>query len=314
MRFLAAFLVPFVLSAQSLEEGQEALRQGHVGDAKKIFESVVKADENNAEAHYQLGLVLLRRDFRDEDEAVDQMEHAVELAPNNPDFQYGYAASLGMKAQNAGVIKQALLAPKIKRAFLRTIELNPRHLQAHLGLAQYYLRAPTIMGGDTEKGWQEVEEAIKLDPYTGRMTKVRLLQNDKKIAEAEQELKVLVSEMPKDWRVWKSVGYFYFQQQQNAEALNAMNRFVALRPDTADSYKSLAEVQIQAGDYEQALVNLHKALDIDKQFVLAVYLLGKTYQAKGMKIEARESYQRVLDLNPGDNLRKLAEKNLKDLS
>ncbi len=170
------------------------------------------------------------------------------------------------------------------------------------------------MGGDTDKGWQEIEEAIKLDEFQGRMAKARLLQNDKRYPEAEREFKLLSTAMPGDWRVWKSVGYFYYQQKQDKEALAAMNKYVALRPDTADSYKSLAEVQLQAGDYETALGNLRKALAIDKQFVLAVYLLGRTYEAKGMRQEARDSYQRVLQLNPGDNLRKLAEKNLKELS
>lgn len=315
MKFLVALLfVPFVLCAQSLEEGNQELRQGHIAEAKRIFESVLNTDKKNAEAHYQLGLLFLRREFRNEDEAVDHMENAIELVPSNADYQYGYGAALGMKAQNAGFIKQAFLAPKIKNAFLKTIELNPGHVQARLGLAQYYLKAPSIMGGDTEKGWQEIETAIKLDEFQGRTAKARLLQSEKRIPEAETELKTLTSRMPGEWRVWKTIGYFYYQQKRDSEAVVAMNRFVALRPDTADSYKSLAEVQIQKGDLDKALENLRKALAIDNDFILAVYLQGKTYEAKGLKKEARESYQRVLGLNPSDNIRKLVEKNLKDLS
>jgi len=313
-RAAALLLVPFVLCAQSLEDGKTEFQKGHVAEAKKIFESVLKAEPQNAEAHYQMALVFLRREFRDEDEAVDQMEQAVELDPNNGDYQYVYGAALGMKAQHAGVIKQAFLAPKIKNAFLKATQLKPDLVQAHIGLAQYYLRAPSIMGGDTEKGWQEIETAIKLDEFQGRMTKSRLLQNEKRMPEAENELKILTSRMPRDWRVWKSLGYFYYQQKQNDDAVAAMNKYVALRPDTADSHKSLAEVQLQKGDYDDALVNLRKALSIDKDFVTAVYLLGRTYEARGMKSEARESYQRVLQLSPGDNIRKLAEQNLKDLS
>ncbi|HTP13465.1 MAG TPA: tetratricopeptide repeat protein [Bacteroidota bacterium] len=311
---VACLLVPFLLSAQSLDDGKREFGKGNIAGAKKIFEQVLSADDRNAEAHYQLGLVYLGRQFRDDDEAVDQMEKAVDLNPNSADYQYGYGAALGMKTQNAGVFKQAFLAPKVKSAFLKATELNPAHVQAHLALAQYYLRAPGIMGGDTEKGWQEVETAIKLDEYLGRMTKSRLLQSEKRLPEAENELKTLTSSMPRDWRVWKSIGYFYYQQKRNDDAAAAMNRYVALRPDTADSHKSLAEVQLQNGDADAALASLKKALLLDKDFVTAVYLLGKTYEAKGMKNEARESYRRVLELNPGDNLRKLAEQNLKDLS
>lgn len=310
----ALLLIPWVLSAQSLEEGKTEFRQGHYAEAKKIFESVLQSDGNNAEAHFQLGLLFMRRELRDEDEAVNQMERATELNPNSADYQYGYGAALGSKAQNAGIFKQAILAPKIKNAFKKAVELNPKHVQARIGLAQYYLRAPSLMGGDTEKGWQEIEEAIKLDEFAGRMTKARLLEHDKKLAEAEQELKTLSAKMPKDWRVWRAIGYFYYQQKQNENAIVSMKRFVELRPDTAESYKSLAEVLLQKGDYDLALENLNKALLVDSNFVLAVYLLGKTYEAKGLRNEARASYQRVLELNPSDNVRKLAEKNLKDLS
>jgi tetratricopeptide (TPR) repeat protein len=315
MRLLAAlFLIPLVLGAQSLEDGKLEFRKGNIAGAKKIFESVLSADGQNADAHYQLGMVYLRREFRDEDEAVDQMEKAVELNPNNADYQYGYGAALGMKAQHAGIIKQAFLAPKVKNAFLRATELNPALVQAHIGLAEYYLKAPSIMGGDTEKGWKEIETAIKLDEFQGRMTKYRLLQSEKRMPEAENELKILTSRIPGDWRVWKSLGYFYYQQKQHDDAIAAMNRYVSLRPDTADSHKSLAEVQLQKGDYDGALGNLRKALTIDKGFITAVYLLGRTYEAKGLKNEARESYQRVLGMNPGENLRKMVEQNLKDLS
>jgi tetratricopeptide (TPR) repeat protein len=315
MRLFAALLiVPFVLCAQSLEDGKAEFRNGHYAKAKEVFESVLKMDDKDAEAHYQLGLIYLLRDFRNEDEAVDHTERAVELKPDNGEYQYAYGAALGTKAQNAGIIKQAFLAPRIKKAFLRAVELDPNHFQARIGLAQYYLRAPSLMGGDTEKGWQEIEAAIKIDEYRGRMTKSRLLEQEKKLPEAEKEIEILASKMPKNWRVWKTLGYNRYQQKHHAEAVAAMNKYIELRPDTADSFKSLAEVQLQKGDYDLALENLKKALSIDKEFVTAVYLLGRTYEAKGLKNEAREAYQRVLRLNPSDNIRKLVEKNLKDLS
>ncbi len=307
-------LIPVFVGAQSLDDGTREFSKGNIAGAKKIFEAVISTDDRNAEAHYQLGLVFLARPFRDEDEAVDQLERAVDLKPDNADYQYAYGAALGMKTQHAGIFKQALLAPKVKNAFLKATQLNPALVQAHIGLAQYYLKAPSIMGGDTEKGWQEIETAIKLDEYQGRIVKYRLLQSEKKWDEAENELKMLTSHMPRDWRVWRTAGYFYYQQKRNDEAVAAMDNYVALRPDTADSHKSLAEVQLQRGDVDVAFANLKKALSIDKDFVAAVYLLGRTYEAKGMKDEARQSYRRVLEMNPGENLRKLAEQNLKDLS
>lgn len=312
--FAALCFFSCLLLGQSVEEGKNEFQQGHIARAKEIYEAVLQNDDNNAEAHYRLGMIELRRDYRNEDDAVDHMEHAVELAPENADYQYGYAAALGMKAQNSGVIKQAFLAPKVKKAFLRAVELDPKLVEARIGLAQYYLRAPAIMGGDEEKGWEEIDTVISQDEYRGRVTKAGLLASEKKIDKAEQELKVLSSKYPGDWRVWSALSNFYLRQNRNADGIAAARKFVQARPDTAESYKNLGQGQFQNGEYDAALETLRKALQLDNNHLVANYFLAKTYEAKGMKKEARESYQRVLDLGPWESLRKEVEKNLKDLS
>jgi tetratricopeptide (TPR) repeat protein len=315
MRLIAVLLVlPVLLLAQSVESGKAELKDGNLAKAKAIFEQVLAVDDGNAEAHYQLGLVLLQREFRNEDEAVDQMEQAVDLVPDNADYQYGYGAALGIKTQHAGVLKQAFLAPKVKKAFLRAVELNPKHVQARIGLAQYFLQAPSIMGGDSERGWKEIDTVIRLDEFRGRIVRSRMLEREKKITEAEVELRTLADRLPENWRVWDVLSSFYLRNSQNDRAITAAQRFVQMRPDTAESYKTLGQAQFQKGDYDAALGSLTKALSLDKDFLSAIYLMGRTYAAKGMKREARESYRRVLDLNPGDRLRKEVEKNLNDLS
>ena len=315
MKLVAALSIfPCILFAQSVDAAKADFGRGHFDRAKEIYESVLKSDNSNAEAHYQIGLIELRRDYRNEDESVDHMEKAVELDPQNADYEYGYGAALGMKAQNSGVFKQAFLAPKIKHAFLRAVELNPKHVRARIGLAQYYVKAPSIMGGDEERGWQELDTAIVLDEYQGRTAKAGLLISEKKFDSAEQELKMLTSRYPDDWKSWNSLCNFYVRQNRGEDGVVAAKKSVALRPDTAESFKNLGQAQLLKGDYDSAIGSLKKALALDKTYATAAYLLGKTYQAKGMKNEARESYQRALELNPWESLRKEVEKNLKDLS
>ena len=125
------------LSAQTIDEGVALVQQKKYTEAKTVFEQILDKNKNDAEAHYHLGWLLLNRGFKDRnvDEAVDQLEKAVELNPNNADYQFRYGAALGEKTQNAGMIKQAFLAPKIKNAFKRAVELNPQHTQARIGLS-----------------------------------------------------------------------------------------------------------------------------------------------------------------------------------
>jgi Tfp pilus assembly protein PilF len=303
------------LSAQTIDEGVALVQQKKYAEAKTVFEQVLDKNKNDAEAHYRLGLVFLNRGFkdRDVDEAVDQLEKAVDLNPNNADYQFRYGTALGEKTQNAGMIKQAFLAPKVKNAFKRAVELNPKLVPARIGLAQYYLMAPSIMGGDEDQGWRELDEIVKQDELQGRLMKARFYERYKKPAEAEKEWKTLTSSKSKDWRVWKEYGYFHIRTKRPAEAVICFQKYVELRPDTADSYESLAEALLENGKPDQAIVHLRKSLEIDKNFTAAIYYLGEAYQAKGQKKEAKEMYQFVLDGKSNDSFCKMAEKKLKEV-
>jgi tetratricopeptide (TPR) repeat protein len=303
------------LPAQTIDEGVALIQQKRYAEAKSVFEQILDKNKNDAEAHYRLGLVLFNRGFKDRnvDEAVDQLEKAVDLNPNNADYQFRYGAALGEKAQNAGVIKQAFLAPKVKNAFKRAVELNPQNVSARIALAQYYLQAPSIMGGDDAEGWKQLDEAIKLDELQGRNAKAFLLGRAKKNDEAESEHKILIKSFSGNWRVWKNYGYFCLNLGRCDEAIKCFQKYVVLRPDTADSYQSLAEALLKKGNVDLAMSNLNKSLNIDKDFVPAIISMGEAYQAKGQKKEAKETYQRAIAVAQNEYYKKQAEKKLKEV-
>jgi tetratricopeptide (TPR) repeat protein len=303
------------LSAQTIDEGVALVQQKRYAEAKAVFEKVLDKNKDDAEAHYRLGLVFYNRGFksRDVDEAVDHLEKAVDLNSNNADYQFWYGAALGEKAQNAGMIKKAFLAPKIKKAFKRSVELNPQNARARIALAQYYLMAPSIMGGDDAEGWKQLDEAIKLDEIQGRTIKAYFLARAKKNDEAEKEYKILTNTYSKDWHIWKNYGYFYMNIEHYDDAVKNFQKYVVLRPDTADSYQSLAEALLKKGENDQAIMNLNISLSIDKDFVPAIISMGEAYQAKGQKKEAKETYQRAIEVAQNEYYKKQAEKKLKEV-
>ncbi len=303
------------LKAKTVDEGIVLAKQGKFVDAKTMFEQILDKDDKNAEAHYQLGLVYLNRANvqRDVDEAVDQLEKAVDLNPNNADYQFQYGTALGEKTQQAGAIKKAFLAPKIKKAFLRAVELDPAFLPARVGLAQYYLMAPSIIGGDEEEGWKQLDEVVKIDEVQGRLAKAGLLERVKKNDEAEKEYKALTNLRPKDWRMWKNYGYFCMHVARYDDAIKQFEKYIELRSDTADSFNSLAKAFFKKGDVDRAIAMFRKALELDKNFISALQNIGEAYQTKGQKKEAREMYLAVLASNPSDFYRKAAEKKLKEV-
>jgi len=303
------------MTAQTIDEGAALVQQKKYAEAKALFEQMLDKNKNDAEAHYQLGLVLFHRGYkdRDVDGAVDEFEKAVDLNSNSADYQFRYGAALGEKAQNAGVIKQAFLAPKIKNAFKRAVELNPQNAQAHVALARYYMIAPSIMGGDEAEGWKQLDEAVKFDEILGRTVKASYLARAKRNVEADAEHKILVNAYSKDWRVWKNYGYFCLNSERLDEAVIHLQHYVVLRPDTADSYQGYAEALLKKGNIDQAISNLNKSLSIDNDFVPAIITMGEAYEAKGQKKEAKENYQRAIAIAQNGYYKNQAKKKLKEV-
>lgn len=62
--------------------GIQAEKSSDWTDARKLYEEAVKLDSENANAHYRLGVALLRD--KKEKEALEHLEKARELSPNDP--------------------------------------------------------------------------------------------------------------------------------------------------------------------------------------------------------------------------------------
>jgi len=312
---LASILLMLLAVAQTptVESGVVLMSKGNFAEAKTAFETILKSDKNNADAHYRLAQVMLTNKFSDEESAIEHLEEAVELNPRNADYAFAMGQAYGMKTGKASILKQPFLAPKVKSWFEKTIELNPKHLGGHIGVAQYCSQAPSIMGGDMARAWKEVDIVRSLDRYQGAMLKANLLRREKKFAEAEAEYKLYCTSNPNDWRGWKNLGYYYLGQKQTDASIEAFDRYVATKPETADAYDSLGEALLAKRDYDKAIAAFKTALYYDKNTLTSIDQLAQSYEGKGMKKEARETYQWYASVEKDDAKRKKAEEKIKEL-
>lgn len=310
---LLTMALPFLLPAQSLDEGVLFMSKRKYAEARAIFESILKQDSKNAEAHYRLGQVFLSNQMLDTDVAVDHMEEAVDLNPRSADYQYGLGAALGLKARDAGVIKQAFLAPRVKGAFEKAVQLNPSLVEAHVGLVEYYRRAPGFMGGDMAKAWSEADIVVGLDEFRGRPLKANLFLAEKRNAEAVQEVKQLTANRPKDWRAWRAAGVFFWRNKMTDEAAASFEKYTQLRPDTADSYVFLGRAHLQKKEADKAIALCAKALSLDGSFTPAIDVLAQAHEMKGQKKEARQAYERLLAADLSPDQKKNIQKKINEL-
>lgn len=313
-RWLVLLLPAAIVFGQSADDVKGSYRAGKIADARHAAEQWLQKEPRNADAHYWMAVVLQHREIRDLDEATEHIEEAVDRAPNNADYQYMLGGIYGQVAQSAGVFKQAIMAPKIKRAFARAVELNPDHVEARIALAQYYLMAPGIMGGDEDEGFRQLDEAAKRNERRGRLIKASMLERKDRIADAENEWKELTAKYPDDWVPHKNYGYFLLRRQRAEEALKPMARYVALRPDTSDAFDSYGEVLLAAGRVEESITMLKKGLAIEATLGSSWFLLGQAYEKQQRPTEAKDAYRRVIQHDRNEQRKRRAEERLKDLS
>jgi Flp pilus assembly protein TadD len=74
-----------------------------------------------------------------------------------------------------------------------------------------------------------------------------------------------------DWMRWNNLGIGYLDQLQYADAIQAFNEVVKLRPDYADGYTNIALTEIQWEKYGSARASIERALLLSPNNARALY-------------------------------------------
>jgi Tfp pilus assembly protein PilF len=292
--FLSAPVHP--AAAQSAPaEGVALVQQGRYREAKPLLERAVKAEPKNAAALHALGLVHLNSD-QDFEKAAACFEKAAALDERNAEHHYQLGVAYGRIALTAGKLRQVGLAAKVKRQGLKTIELDPRHIEARNGMIQFYMAAPGIMGGNKEKAREQAAEVARLDPYQGELSWALIASSERNNAELEKRYKAALALNPDGWQALQSYGSFCLRRNRADEALEMLSRLAALRPDDPRSHESLGDALAAKGREAESLQSYDRALALRPDYDPVVFKLARFHERKGDTARAAELYARYLDL------------------
>ena len=247
-------------------------------EAKEVFEAVLNKDANNAQAHYYLGRCLFR--LEDLDEAIAHGERAVELDDKNADYHFQLGRMYAEEARDASIFTAPFIAGNIKQQFQKTVELDPDHLRGRIGLAEFYLQAPGISGGDVDKALEQAEIVETMNEMRGRFLLSRIYIEKEDLSKAENELKILeekFGEDPEFYYFYNSYGYFLLNQGKVDEAMVKFKKQISLAPEEANPYDSL----------------------------------GEAYRIKGMLAESLKEYEKAYSISPSERVKEIMEE-LKD--
>ena len=279
MLIRVAFSLLLFFSARLLladaTQANNLLQQGRVAEALTSLQGVLAAQPDDAQAHLLLCRVYYAQNIADN--AIRECELAVSRAPSSSDSQMWLGRAYGFKASHANPIAALNLAIKVRNAFERAVELDPENIHAMSDLGQFYVAAPSLIGGGLDKA-QAL--AAKMQPHFSSQAH-RLLaliaEKKKDTATAETEFGNAVA-AGKTPEAYIDLGFFYQRHNQSAKMLEALQSAIA-----ADHRKGPAMV-----DAASILTDAHLSPDLAEN-LLRTYLSSsaKTDDAPAFKVHVQ---------------------------
>jgi tetratricopeptide (TPR) repeat protein len=83
------------------------------------------------------------------DLAIKTYTQLTEQDRRNAEAFYKLGGSLGMKALSVNKLKALMLVGDIREALENALLLDPKHIDAHWALIEYYMALPGILGGSS---------------------------------------------------------------------------------------------------------------------------------------------------------------------
>jgi tetratricopeptide (TPR) repeat protein len=258
----------------------QALQDGRVEDAAASLRTSLAGNPGNAYAHQLLCRVFYAQDRADE--AVRECESAAALsqgAAAASDNQLWLGRAYGLKARHAGPIGGFMLAKRVQASFAKAVELNPSNVAALNDLGEYYVSAPSIVGGGTDKAKALAADMMPRFPAQAHLLQARIAVDQGNDATAEAEFKQVIA-LQKNTQAWVDLAAFYETHSRKDDAVSAVRSGLAVDRTHGPAIVDAASVLIAA----------HREMELAER-CLAQYLASKakTDEAPAFKVHVQLS-------------------------
>jgi len=180
---ICLLFVTTAFSQSRLEKARKFVQVGDYPKAELIANAILEDDPNNVDALELSGDIACYQ--KHWSVALDYYSTLRKMQPVNAEYQYKYGGAMGMLAKDSNKLQAMSMLDDIRDAFLRTIELDPRHIGARWALIDFYLEVPAILGGSERKAQRYANELAKLSPVDGFLAKGHIAEYFKRYAQAE---------------------------------------------------------------------------------------------------------------------------------
>lgn len=270
--------------------------------APSAIAALVKAEPRNAGARVLLVRLLLRQGKADA--AIDIAKAAVGLAPQDPQVHYWLGNAYGMRLGQVGMLSKLAIAPRLRDAFERAVQLDPDLVDARSSLVQFYLQAPAAIGGGLDEARRQAAEIAKRDPARGHVARAQILMREDKPAEALQAYEAAHAAKPGDAGIRLSLGVGYQMAKQWDKAFDHFQAWTHEDPAAGAAWYQLGRGAALSGQHlDEGAAALERYLTLprgnnDPETQHAYYRLGQVHAHAGDKAKARAALEAALAIDP----------------
>ncbi|WP_052200173.1 lipopolysaccharide assembly protein LapB [Terriglobus sp. TAA 43] len=294
LQFAAPILLASLCATAQVPASAKA--DAHNGRVDSAFAALGNAKGADAE-FLRCGLY---NSIEDIDHAIQACEAATAAAPNNSTYELELARMYGNKADHSGAFTGMRMVGKIRGAFEKAVQLDGSNVEALSDLGQFYVEAPGIVGGGTDKAKLLVTKLQPLSPARAHRLSAMIANKSHDDATTETEYKAALAAGHSP-EAWVDLARFYRNRKQddNAEkaALSAIQGDKEHGPDTLDAAKLLLQMHRSV---PAAQAGLRSYLATPQEHVAfyaqAHVLLGDSLKASGDNDGAQKEYAAALAL------------------
>ena len=266
-----------------LKDASEHLHGGRPDEAARIYERVLSAQPDNAQAHNHHGMAKANQGKLDE--AIACYRRALEIDP-----RYAEAYNnLGNVLRFQGKLKRAAAC------YQRVVDINPDYAAAHnnLGMA--------LKGRDkTVEAIASFRRALELEPDNAKAHKNLGdgLKDQGKPDDALACYRRALEIDPDNPELHNSIGVVLEERGKTDEASAWYQHALDINPDRPSAHTNLGVIRYDQGRLDEAMACYRRALDIDPDHAGAHNNLGNAFLRLAKPDAAIACYRRAMEIDP----------------
>jgi tetratricopeptide (TPR) repeat protein len=299
--FVFLSLLVCLVGAAYAASPKELLASGHADEAIQTLQQQIARSASDAEAQN----LLCRAYFMIEewDRGIAACERARNLDPQKSLYHLWLGRIYGEKADRAGFLSAAGLVKKVRTSFERAVELDPKSWEARTDLAEFYIDAPSVVGGGKDKARAQADALMSINPSMAHWVAARIAEKNKDIAEAEREYRAAIAVSHSGSRAWFDLANCMRHANRFDEMETALHNLESGSVDRPEALMDGASILLRTGrDFPLAerLLRRYLSAPVEEGPAFKAHdMLGQIFEKQGDRHAAAEEYRAALALAHG---------------